>query len=166
VFIGVAALITMVAIGRGANEAVRGTDPAGDTTQFAISAAAQSIQARLTGFANQIYVQAVSQSQVQTAIRQASNTLTFHHHIKRCKHLGCRQAGMNSYECFPAKGVRRPRYVVWATPGHREKLWAVGHEIRRGCLKVVAYTQSKLLADALAKRLGGGLVHGSGREWT
>jgi macrolide transport system ATP-binding/permease protein len=41
-----------------------------------------NLQARLTGFANQIYVQAVSQSQVQTAIRQASNTLIFRHHIK------------------------------------------------------------------------------------
>jgi macrolide transport system ATP-binding/permease protein len=31
-----------------------------------------NLQARLTGFANQIYIQAVSQSQVQTAIQQAS----------------------------------------------------------------------------------------------
>jgi hypothetical protein len=30
----------------------------------------------------------------------------------------------------------------------------VGHEIRPECLKVVAYADSKLLADALAKRLG------------
>jgi hypothetical protein len=32
----------------------------------------------------------------------------------------------------------------------------VGHEIRPGCLKVVAYVESKFLADALAKRLGDG----------
>jgi hypothetical protein len=31
--------------------------------------------------------------------------------------------------------------------------WAVGHEIRPGCLKVVAYADTKLLADVLAKRL-------------
>jgi hypothetical protein len=30
----------------------------------------------------------------------------------------------------------------------------VGHEIQPECLKVVAYADSKLLADALAKRLG------------
>jgi hypothetical protein len=28
------------------------------------------------------------------------------------------------------------------------------HEIRPGCLKVAAHAESKLLADALAKRLG------------
>ena len=43
--------------------------------------------------------------------------------------------------------------MVWATPAHPEKPWAVGHELRPGCLKVVAYTESKPLADALAKRL-------------
>jgi hypothetical protein len=47
-----------------------------------------------------------------------------------------------------------PSYVVWATPTHPSRSWAVGHEIRPGCLKVVAYADSKLLADALAKRLG------------
>ena len=41
-----------------------------------------NLQARLTGFANQIYVQAVSQPLVQTAIRQASNTLILRHRIK------------------------------------------------------------------------------------
>jgi len=41
-----------------------------------------NLQARLTGFANQIYIQAVSQSQVQTAIQQASNTLVLRHRIK------------------------------------------------------------------------------------
>ncbi|MGD0421559.1 MAG: ABC transporter permease [Xanthobacteraceae bacterium] len=42
-----------------------------------------NLQARLTGYANQIYVQAVSQSLVQTAIRQASDTLIHRHRIKR-----------------------------------------------------------------------------------
>ena len=73
--------------------------------------------------------------------------------MKRCKHLGCRQAGIKSCECFSAKPVRRLRYVVWATPAHCEKPWAVGREVRPGCLKVAAYAESKLLADALAKRL-------------
>ncbi len=41
-----------------------------------------NLQARLTGYANQIYVQAVSQPLVQTAIHQASNTLIRRHHIK------------------------------------------------------------------------------------
>ena len=40
-----------------------------------------NLQARLTGFANAIYVQAVSQPQVQTAIRQASDTLVRRHRI-------------------------------------------------------------------------------------
>jgi macrolide transport system ATP-binding/permease protein len=34
-----------------------------------------NLQARLTGFVNQIYVQAMSQDQVQSAIHEASNTL-------------------------------------------------------------------------------------------
>ncbi len=37
---------------------------------------------RLTGFANQIYVQATSQPQVQTAIQQVTNTLVRRHRIK------------------------------------------------------------------------------------
>jgi macrolide transport system ATP-binding/permease protein len=41
-----------------------------------------NLQARLTGFVNQIYVQAVSQAQVRAAIRQASNTLMLRHRIK------------------------------------------------------------------------------------
>ncbi len=41
-----------------------------------------NLQARLTGFANQIYVQAVSQPLVQTAIRQATDTLVRRHRIK------------------------------------------------------------------------------------
>jgi macrolide transport system ATP-binding/permease protein len=41
-----------------------------------------NMQARLTGYANQIYVQAVSQPLVQTAIRQASDTLIRRHRIK------------------------------------------------------------------------------------
>ena len=47
-----------------------------------------------------------------------------------------------------------PSYVVWATPTHPSRSWAVGREIRRGCLKVIVYAESKPLADALAKRLG------------
>jgi macrolide transport system ATP-binding/permease protein len=41
-----------------------------------------NLQARLTGFANQIYVQAVSQPLVQTAISQATDTLIRRHRIK------------------------------------------------------------------------------------
>jgi macrolide transport system ATP-binding/permease protein len=41
-----------------------------------------NLQARLTGFANQIYVQAATQPLVQTAIRQASTTLVVRHRIK------------------------------------------------------------------------------------
>jgi macrolide transport system ATP-binding/permease protein len=41
-----------------------------------------NLQARLAGFANQVYVQAVSQDQVQTAIAQATATLMRRHHIK------------------------------------------------------------------------------------
>ena len=41
-----------------------------------------NLQPRLTGFANQIYVKAVSQPLVHTAIRQASDTLIRRHRIK------------------------------------------------------------------------------------
>jgi macrolide transport system ATP-binding/permease protein len=41
-----------------------------------------NLQPRLTGFANQIYVQAVSQPLVHTAIRQVSDTLIRRHRIK------------------------------------------------------------------------------------
>jgi macrolide transport system ATP-binding/permease protein len=41
-----------------------------------------NLQARLTGFANQIYVQAVSQPMVQSAIRQLTETLIRRHRIK------------------------------------------------------------------------------------
>jgi len=41
-----------------------------------------SLQARLTGYANQIYVQAANSALVQTAIDQASETLTRRHRIK------------------------------------------------------------------------------------
>ncbi len=41
-----------------------------------------NLTARMTGFANQIYVQAVSQPMVQTAIRQLSDTLIRRHRIK------------------------------------------------------------------------------------
>ena len=76
---------------------------------------------------------------------------------KRCRHLGCRVAGITSCECFgSSRVVRPPAYVVWATPAHPEKSWAVGCEIRPGRLKVTAYVESKRLADMLAKRLSGG----------
>ena len=76
--------------------------------------------------------------------------------MKRCKHLGCRQAGIKSCECFGTRVVRQLRYVVWAAPAHREKPWAVGREVRPGCLKVAAYAESKQLADLLAERLSDG----------
>jgi macrolide transport system ATP-binding/permease protein len=41
-----------------------------------------NLQARMTGFANQIYVQAVTQPLVQTAIRQLTETLIRRHRIK------------------------------------------------------------------------------------
>ncbi|MGO8916494.1 MAG: ABC transporter permease [Stellaceae bacterium] len=41
-----------------------------------------NLQARLTGFANQIYVQAVSQDKVQAAIAQATDTLIRRHRVK------------------------------------------------------------------------------------
>ena len=41
-----------------------------------------NLQARLTGFTNTIFVQAVSSDQVQTAIRQATDTLVRRHRIK------------------------------------------------------------------------------------
>jgi macrolide transport system ATP-binding/permease protein len=41
-----------------------------------------NLQARLTGFANQIYVQAVSQPMVHAAIQQATDTLVRRHRIK------------------------------------------------------------------------------------
>ena len=63
---------------------------------------------------------------------------------------------MKSCECFGTKVVRRLRYVVWTTPGHRERPWAVGREVRPACLKVAAYVEPKRLADALADRLTDG----------
>ena len=76
---------------------------------------------------------------------------------KRCRHLGCRLAGIMSCKCFGSSRVARlPVYVVWATPMHPEKPWAVGCEVRLGCLKVTAYVESKRLADMLAKRLSDG----------
>jgi len=41
-----------------------------------------NLQLRMTGFANQIYVQATSQSQVQSAITEATATLVHRHHLK------------------------------------------------------------------------------------
>jgi hypothetical protein len=76
---------------------------------------------------------------------------------KCCRHLGCRLGGIASCECFgPTMVGRPPVYVVWATPMHPEEPWAVGREIRPGCLKVTAYVESKRLADMLAKRLSNG----------
>jgi hypothetical protein len=63
---------------------------------------------------------------------------------------------MRSCQCFGGKVQRSASYVVWATPAHPEKPWAVGHEVRPGCLKVAAYVESKRLADALADRLTDG----------
>jgi hypothetical protein len=76
--------------------------------------------------------------------------------MKRCKHLGCRLAGMRACRCFGGKVHRSVSYVVWATPAHPEKPWAVGREIRPGCLKVATYVESKRLANMLAKRLSNG----------
>ena len=76
--------------------------------------------------------------------------------LRSCRQLGCQLAGVKFCECFGRKVVRPPSYVVWATPTHPSRSWAVGQEIRPGRLKVVAYADSKLLADALAKRLGDG----------
>jgi hypothetical protein len=73
--------------------------------------------------------------------------------LRSCRQLGCQLAGVKFCRCFGRRVVRRPNYVVWATPTHPSRSWAVGHEIRPGYLKVVAYVESKLLADALAKRL-------------
>jgi hypothetical protein len=49
--------------------------------------------------------------------------------------------------------VLRP-YPVWAVPALH--CWAVGREIRPGCLKVVAHAETKRLADLLAERLTDG----------
>ena len=76
--------------------------------------------------------------------------------LPSCRQPGCQLAGVKFYRCFGRKVVRPPSYVVWATPTHPSRPWAVGREIRPGCLKVVAYADSKVLADALAKLLGDG----------
>jgi hypothetical protein len=52
---------------------------------------------------------------------------------KPCRHPGCQLAGVKFCRCFGRKVVRRPSYVVWATPTHPSSQWAVGHEIRPGC---------------------------------
>ena len=76
---------------------------------------------------------------------------------KRCRHLGCCLAGIKSCECFGSSRMARPSvYVVWAIPMHPEKPWAVGCQIRPGCLKITADVESKRLADMLAKRLSNG----------
>jgi hypothetical protein len=74
--------------------------------------------------------------------------------LRSCRQLGCQLAGVKFCRCFGHRVARPPSDVVWATPTHPSSQWAVGHEMRPGCLKVVAYVESKLLADALAKRLG------------
>jgi hypothetical protein len=76
--------------------------------------------------------------------------------LRSCRHPGCQLAGVRFCQCFGRRVARPPSYVVWPTPTHPSCSWAVGHEIRPGCLKVVAYAESKSLADALAKRLGDG----------
>jgi hypothetical protein len=73
---------------------------------------------------------------------------------KRCPHPGCRRAGIKFCRCFGRRVARPPSYAIWATPTHPSCSWAVGHEIRPGCLKVVAYVEPKLPAEALAQRLG------------
>jgi len=73
----------------------------------------------------------------------------------KCSHPGCRGAGMKACRCFGPKVVRGPRYVIWPTP-HPEKPFTVGHEIRPGCLRVVALCESKKLADLLARCLTDG----------
>jgi hypothetical protein len=73
---------------------------------------------------------------------------------KRCRHPGCRLADVKFCRCFDRGMARPPSYVVWATPTHPSRSWAVGHEIRPRCLKLVAYADTKLLTDAFAKRLG------------
>jgi hypothetical protein len=72
---------------------------------------------------------------------------------RSCRQLGCQLAGVKSCRCFGRKVAVAPSYVVWATPTHPSRSRAVGHATRPGCLKVVAYADSKLLADALANRL-------------
>jgi hypothetical protein len=72
---------------------------------------------------------------------------------RRCRHPGCRIAGMKSCQCFGRRVARPTRYVVWASPTHPEKPWAVGCETCSGCLKVAAYGESRKLADLLALRL-------------
>jgi hypothetical protein len=74
--------------------------------------------------------------------------------LRSCGHPGCQLAGVKFCHCFGRRVARPLSYVVWATPTHPSRSWAVGREIRPGCLKVVAYADSKLVADALAKRLG------------
>jgi hypothetical protein len=65
--------------------------------------------------------------------------------IKRKQHdpiNGNKELKVNARRVY----VRRAVFLI--------RSWAVGREIRPGCLKVVAYVESKLLADALAQRLG------------
>jgi hypothetical protein len=73
--------------------------------------------------------------------------------LRSCRHPGCQLGGVKFCWCFGRRMARPPRYVVWATPTHPSRSWAVGCEIRPGCLKVVAYVESRLVADTLAKRL-------------
>jgi hypothetical protein len=75
--------------------------------------------------------------------------------MKRCPHFGCRLAGEPICECFGPKLARSPVYVVWRTC-HPDRPWSVGHEIKPGCLKVVALAESKRFANLLAKRLTAG----------
>jgi hypothetical protein len=47
----------------------------------------------------------------------------------RCRQLGCQLAGVKFCHCFGREVVRPPSYVVWATPTHPSRPWAVGHEL-------------------------------------
>jgi hypothetical protein len=74
---------------------------------------------------------------------------------KRCRHPGCQLAGVKFCRCFGRKGNASSELCCLGHPRHiRPARGRVGHEIWPGCLKVVAYVESKLLADTLAQRLG------------
>jgi hypothetical protein len=64
--------------------------------------------------------------------------------LRSCRHPGCQLAGVKFCECFGRKVAVTPRYVIWATPTHPSRSWAVGHEIRPGCLKVVRGVQEAI----------------------
>ena len=65
------------------------------------------IQPRLTGFVNQIYVQAASPTQVQAAIAQVSATLMRRHRIRPGNINGLRRAQPQSDRELPRKAAAR-----------------------------------------------------------